>query len=545
MAAPRMNSSTLDLMFEQWAAVALARFGKAAAETLATIKEALKKQSSERDSLDDPRTLPKRDSFSVSLYELLLATEARLEEKPPLDLSNPAEIKIANEDLVLAQANWKLLRVEQELLKQHHGTDAENPTLRELDQKVKAAEEQFQKIQDIYRARPKGTDKPLSTKTGGDGQPKFQGRTLTQWVDDAVATEKIPPAAITALTRDASAEELEPLLIRCLQAINTERSSQGLKTNAQILALIGRKHFSDRVTQAFLDLFRQRFEEELRKHGPELEFDQQLGRHYQDTCVAIVLGLRELSPNIVGPLLLRELKEGSLTGRNLALTHVRTLGPVPRQSQLEQLLPLLVPFVTHQATGLTPAWEKHFAETAWAEIGQIATTCSLNADQQRLLVDLAEKAITDPLQLPHPVNDETAHSVFQVLLKLSPKSERLLPAILKLESAPRVGWDKALHGQWTAAVLAQLAEHDPKALPTLIRLLDEDAFSEENNYGEATVTISPRAYAIARIGSLGPVARDALPVLKKQLESKNKAVVTAAEKAIKLIEAAKDEKNPE
>ena len=537
-----------DLMFKQWAAVALARFGKAAAETLPTVKEALKKQSFEGDSLADPRTLLKGDSFSVSLYELLLATEARLEEKPPLDLSNPAEIKITKEDLTLAQANWKLLRVEQELLKQKHSADAENPSLRELDQQVKAAEEHLQKVHVLNNARPKVTGSPPSTKTASNDQPKFQGKTLTQWVDDAVATEKIPSEAIAALTRDASAQDLEPLLNRILQAVNTERSSQGLKTNAQILALIGRKHFADRVTQAFLDLFRQRFEEELRKQGPELKSDKQLYKEYQYTFAAVVVGLRELSPNNVGPLLQRELKEGSLTGRNLALVHVRTLNPVPRQSQLEQLLPLLVPFVTHQVTNLTPAWEKHFGQMAWTEIGQIATTCSLNADQQRLLVGLAEKAITDPPEPLDPVTDEAARSVFQVLIKLSPKSERLLPAILKLESAPRTGMEKTLHSLWTAVVLAQLAEHDPKALPTLIRLLDEDAFSEETNFpssnsnGEGLiVTTSPRAYAIARLGSLGPTARDALPVLKKQLESKNKAVVTAAEKAIKLIEAVKDD----
>ena len=156
-------------MFKQWAAVALARFGKAAAETLPTIKEALTKQSSEGDSLDDPRTLLKRDSFSVSLYELLLATEARLEEKPPLNLSNPAEIKITKEDLTLAQANWKLLRVEQDLLKQKDGADVENATLRELDLKVKAVEEQFKAVTELYNEQRKN---PARISTTAPPEPK-------------------------------------------------------------------------------------------------------------------------------------------------------------------------------------------------------------------------------------------------------------------------------------------------------------------------------------------------------------------------------------
>src|SRR4029077_2880854 len=96
-----------------------------------------------------------------------------------------------------------------------------------------------------------------------------------------------------------------------LQALNTERSTEGLNTNAQILGLIGRQHFADRVTQAFLDLLRQRFEEQLRKQGPELKSDKQLERPYQGTFAALRNGLYFLSRDKVGSLLQRELKEGS------------------------------------------------------------------------------------------------------------------------------------------------------------------------------------------------------------------------------------------
>ena len=165
-----------DLTFKQWAAVALARCGKAAAETLPTIKEALMKRSpgdiSINDiSIEDPTTLSKRDSFNLTLYELLIATQARLEEKPPLDLSNPVELKLTKEDLILSQSHWKLLRVEQELLKQKYGADADNATLRELDQKVKAAEEQFQALSKLYNEQRK---KSPRTSSNSPSEPKVK-----------------------------------------------------------------------------------------------------------------------------------------------------------------------------------------------------------------------------------------------------------------------------------------------------------------------------------------------------------------------------------
>ena len=45
--------------------------------------------------------------------------------------------------------------------------------------------------------------------------------------------------------------------------------------------------------------------------------------------------------------------------------------------------------------------------------------------------------------------------------------------------------------------------------------------------------------AIRELGKLGAAARDALPVLKKELESKDEVIVEAAKKAISNIEAAK------
>ena len=50
---------------------------------------------------------------------------------------------------------------------------------------------------------------------------------------------------------------------------------------------------------------------------------------------------------------------------------------------------------------------------------------------------------------------------------------------------------------------------------------------------------SPRETAIAELGKLGAAARETLPQLKKELESKDKAIAAAAEKAIKQIESAK------
>ncbi len=171
VAAGRHAEATLivPLMFKQWAAVALARCGKDAAETLPTIKEALLKQSPDDGSSEDPTSLSKQGAFSLTLYELLIATQARLEEKPPLDLSNPTELKLTKDDLTLARSNWKLLRVEQELLKQHHGTDADNPMLRELDRKVKAAEEQFQTLSKLYNEQRKKTPR---TSTNSPPEPK-------------------------------------------------------------------------------------------------------------------------------------------------------------------------------------------------------------------------------------------------------------------------------------------------------------------------------------------------------------------------------------
>ena len=52
---------------------------------------------------------------------------------------------------------------------------------------------------------------------------------------------------------------------------------------------------------------------------------------------------------------------------------------------------------------------------------------------------------------------------------------------------------------------------------------------------------SLRETAIIELGKLGAAARDALPALKMELEFKDKSVAAAAEKAIKQIEAAKDD----
>lgn len=60
-------------------------------------------------------------------------------------------------------------------------------------------------------------------------------------------------------------------------------------------------------------------------------------------------------------------------------------------------------------------------------------------------------------------------------------------------------------------------------------------------HGLTILATSPRETAIMELGKLGAAARDALPVLKKELESKDKSVAAAAEKAIKQIEDAKDD----
>ncbi|MBC7820302.1 MAG: hypothetical protein IAG10_25750, partial [Planctomycetaceae bacterium] len=63
--------------------------------------------------------------------------------------------------------------------------------------------------------------------------------------------------------------------------------------------------------------------------------------------------------------------------------------------------------------------------------------------------------------------------------------------------------------------------------------------------GLSILAVTYREAIIDELGKLGPAAREALPVLKKELESKNKSVTAAAEKAIKLIEAAKDDQKAE
>ena len=213
---------------------------------------------------------------------------------------------------------------------------------------------------------------------------------------------------------------------------------------------------------------------------------------------------------------------------------------------MDQLLPLLLPFVNRQAADVPPAWEKPLRKSVWAVLGSLVSRCTLNESQQRMLVDLAEKAIADPADAADLASNIHDATVFSVLVKLSPKSERLVPTLLKLEAEPRTGVAKAFHTEWTISLLAYLAKQEPKALQALIRLLEDNALDEETRFdakggGKASFARSPRAYAIRELGRLGPAARDALPVLKKQLESKNKAVVTAAEKAIQQIETAKDD----
>ena len=92
----------------------------------------------------------------VTLRELLIAAKARIEDRATSDpLRKTTVVKL--EDLLLVQSLFKLLQTEHVILEQHSGSGAERPELRELDQKLKAAAEEFDALRKLYDEQRKNS----------------------------------------------------------------------------------------------------------------------------------------------------------------------------------------------------------------------------------------------------------------------------------------------------------------------------------------------------------------------------------------------------
>jgi serine/threonine protein kinase len=185
------GSNAIQLSIKSLAALTLARMGKAAASTLPTIEEALKEFSNlPRSGLESPtRVFGGSGNFGfgggspatrggirigqVTFLELLIAAKARIEDRPaPEPQTKPAEVKL--DDTLPVQAMLKLLHTEQALLEERYGHGAERPELRELDQKLKAVEEEFNALWKLYNEQRKNssrrpTGSPFGAKAD-DGQ---------------------------------------------------------------------------------------------------------------------------------------------------------------------------------------------------------------------------------------------------------------------------------------------------------------------------------------------------------------------------------------
>ena len=164
--SPGPGFGTIQLSMKSLAALALARMGKAAIAALPTVEEALKQFEGDPQSVVEP---PQRlfggfrgmmqmglSTRQITFRELLIAAKARLEDRAALDPDKkPTEVK--SEDTLLVQSLLKLLQTEQLLLEQHYGPGAERPEIRELDQKLKAAEEEFNELWKLYNEQRKNS----------------------------------------------------------------------------------------------------------------------------------------------------------------------------------------------------------------------------------------------------------------------------------------------------------------------------------------------------------------------------------------------------
>ena len=141
------------------------------------------------------------------------------------------------------------------------------------------------------------------------------------------------------------------------------------------------------------------------------------------------------------------------------------------------------------------------------------------------------------VQLEHALLQQYRGANHPSVKKVSERLEAFFPAVTLVEylheirrSVNRIASDKDYVKEFTRILLVHLDNSEwgldlPSNLPNGLTIL----------------AISPRESSIVELGKLGAEARDALPQLKKELESKNKSIAAAAEKAIKQIEAAKDE----
>lgn len=169
----------IQLSIKSLAALALARIGKGAIAALPTVEEALKQFEGDRQSIVEPpsgafgamvgdmaRGMARGGQFqrSVTIRELLIAAKAQLEDRAPPDPEKKAtEVKM--EDILLVQSLHKLLLTEQVLLDQHYGPGSERPELRELDQKLKAAEEELNAVWTLYNEQRKNAPRKSAGST--------------------------------------------------------------------------------------------------------------------------------------------------------------------------------------------------------------------------------------------------------------------------------------------------------------------------------------------------------------------------------------------
>lgn len=125
---------------KQLAALALARIGDAAAETIPTIEAAFNKTKPVNWAwaFDDGGVAAKFLDRPSTLAETLLGTFHRLRKTPAEDVSKALNAR-DSDGLHNALARYKLARDERELLESHYGSDSDHPGLREA--KAKEAEE--------------------------------------------------------------------------------------------------------------------------------------------------------------------------------------------------------------------------------------------------------------------------------------------------------------------------------------------------------------------------------------------------------------------
>ncbi len=143
---------------KQLAALALARIGNAAAETIPTIEAAFNKTKPENWawSFDDGGVAAEFLDGPSTLRETLHAAYQRLRKVPAEDVSQALKARRAD-GLFDALARYKLARDERELLESHYGSDSDHPAIRAA--KAKESEERRRLRPEVNATRQPDPDR--------------------------------------------------------------------------------------------------------------------------------------------------------------------------------------------------------------------------------------------------------------------------------------------------------------------------------------------------------------------------------------------------